>query len=289
MANTKIRDTVFCRYMGTSSHLLSLCNALTGSQYTDPSKITINTLEGSFYSNIKNDISFLMDNLMVVLIEHQTTINPNMPLRFLSYVDELYRRFAQPQQRKIYGRELIQLPTPEFYVFYDGDDTSFDQKTLRLSDAFKTSSNNLELIVHVYNLADGVNDSLKERCKPLKEYSIFSNQYKALRKQDFSIDEAVRQTIRYCLTHDIMKDYITNNEMEVIDMFGFEWNEKEEREALLSAGESRGEARGEARGKFKATLNNIQSLMQSTKWSAEDAMKALNISPSEYSHYSAYL
>lgn len=67
---------------------------------------------------------------MVVLIEHQTTINPNMPLR---------------------------IPSPEFFVFYDGENTSFEQQTLKLSNAFKTESNNLELIVHVYNLAEGMN------------------------------------------------------------------------------------------------------------------------------------
>ncbi len=244
---------------------------------------------GSFYSNIKNDISFLMDNLIVVLIEHQTTINPNMPLRFLSYVDELYRRYTQPQQRKIYGSDLIKLPTPEFFVFYDGDDTSFEQKTLRLSDSFMATSSNLELLVHVYNLADGINQDLKDRCQPLKEYSIFSNQYKALRKQHLGIDEAVHQTIQYCLKHNIMTDYIKNNEMEVSDMFGFEWNEDEYRKALLETGEARGEARGKAQGRFDATLGNIRSLMQSTKWSAEEAMKALNISPAEYSHYRAFL
>ena len=155
MTNRKIRDTVFCHYMSTEQHLLELGNALKGTQYTDPSSITINTLDGSFYSNIKNDISFLMENLMVVLIEHQTTINPNMPLRFLSYVDELFRRYTQPQQKKIYSSELIKLPTPNFYVFYDGDDDSFDRYTLRLSDAFEIPSNSLELTVSVYNLATG--------------------------------------------------------------------------------------------------------------------------------------
>ena len=77
MTNRKIRDTVFCHFMSNESHLLSLCNALNDTGYDESSDITINTLEGSFFSNIKNDISFLLNNLMVVLIEHQTTINPS--------------------------------------------------------------------------------------------------------------------------------------------------------------------------------------------------------------------
>lgn len=181
---------------------------------------------------------------MVVLIEHQTTINPNMPLRFLSYVDELFRRYTQPQQKKIYSSELVKLPTPNFYVFYDGNNDSFDSHTLRLSDAFEIPSNNLELTVSVYNLATGKSKALKNLCQPLNEYSIFSNKYKDFRKQNLTIDESVREATHYCLENNIMYEYLKNNESEVISMFGFEWNEKEEREALLEAGEARGEARG---------------------------------------------
>ena len=260
MTNRKIRDTVFCHYMSTEQNLLELGNALKGTQYTDPSSISINTLDGSFYSNIKNDISFLMENLMVVLIEHQTTINPNMPLRFLSYVDELFRRYTQPQQKKIYSSELVKLPTPNFYVFYDGYDDSFDSHTLRLSDAFEIPSNNLELTVNVYNLATGKSKALKNLCQPLNEYSIFSNKYKDFRKQNMTIDESVRHAPHYCLENNIMYDYLKNNESEVISMFGFEWNEKEEREALLEAGEARGEARGRLLALKELVLDGTVSL-----------------------------
>lgn len=275
MTNRKIRDTVFCHYMSTEQNLLELGNALNGTQYTDPSSISINTLDGSFYSNIKNDISFLMENLMVVLIEHQTTINPNMPLRFLSYVDELFRRYTQPQQKKIYSSELVKLPTPNFYVFYDGNDDSFDRYTLRLSDAFEIPSNNLELTVSVYNLATGKSKALKNLCQPLNEYSIFSNKYKDFRKQNLTIDESVREATHYCLENNIMYDYLKNNESEVISMFGFEWNEKEEREALLEAGEARGEARGitigEARGRLLALKDLVLDGTVSLKTASQKA------------------
>ena len=197
---------------------------------------------------------------MVVLIEHQTTINPNMPLRFLSYVDELFRRYTQPQQKKIYSSELVKLPTPNFYVFYDGNNDSFDSHTLRLSDAFEIPSNNLELTVSVYNLATGKSKALKNLCQPLNEYSIFSNKYKDFRKQNLTIDESVREATHYCLENNIMYEYLKNNESEVISMFGFEWNEKEEREALLEAGEARGEARGRLLALKELVLDGTVSL-----------------------------
>ncbi len=289
MTNRKVRDTVFCHFMSTESHLLSLYNALNEADYDKSSNITINTLEGSFFSNIKNDISFLLNNLMVVLIEHQTTVNPNMPLRFLSYVDELYKRYTSSYHEKIYGKELVKLPAPEFFVFYDGEDTSFEHQILKLSDAFETSSDKLELTVHIYNLADGMNEDLKKKCQPIDEYSIFSNAYKYFRRQGMKIDHAVDAAIHHCLKHNIMTDYLRNNQKEVVDMFGFEWNEREEREALLKVGEARGEARGEERGKTEATTLNIKNLMKSMHLSPEDAMKALGIAPSEFSRYLALL
>ena len=271
MTNRKIRDTVFCHFMSNESHLLSLCNALNDTAYYKSSDITINTLEGSFFSNIKNDISFLLDNLMVVLIEHQTTINPNMPLRFLSYVDELYTRYTSASHKEIYGCKLIKIPAPEFYVFYDGNDTSFEKQTLKLSNAFETQSDKLELTVHVYNLADGMNEELKRKCLPIGEYSFFSNAYKHFRQQKLEIDHAVDAAV----------------------MFGFEWNEKEEREALIEIGEERGEARGEARGlergrlegKLEGKIEAIKDLMGNLKWSPEKAMTALGIAPSEFNRY----
>ena len=289
MTNRKVRDTVFCHFMSTEAHLLTLCNALNGTKYDESTDITINTLEGSFFSNIKNDISFLLDNLMVVLIEHQTTINPNMPLRFLSYVDELYTRYTSSSHKEIYGCKLIKIPAPEFYVFYDGNDTSFEKQTLKLSDAFETQSDKLELTVHVYNLADGMNEELKRKCLPIGEYSFFSNAYKHFRQQKMKIDHAVDAAVKYCLENNVMVDYLKNNQKEVIDMFGFEWNEKEERETLIKIGEERGEARGEERGlergKLEGKIEAIKDLMSNLKWSPEKAMTALGIAPSEFSRY----
>ena len=285
MTNRKIRDTVFCHFMSNESHLLSLCNALNDTGYDESSDITINTLEGSFFSNIKNDISFILNNLMVVLIEHQTTINPNMPLRFLSYVDELYKRYTNTSHKKIYGDDLIKIPAPEFYVFYDGNDTSFEKHTLKLSDAFETQSDKLELTVHVYNLADGMNDELKRKCLPIGEYSIFSNAYKYFRQQKMEIDHAVDAAIKYCLENNVMVDYLKNNQKEVIDMFGFEWNEKEEREALLEIGEERGRLEGKIEGKLEGKIESIKELMRNLNLSPEKAMTALGIAPSEFSRY----
>ena len=91
----------------------------------------------------------------------------------------------------------------------------------------------------------------------------------------------INPNMLYCLDNNVMVDYLKNNKKEVIDMFGFEWNEKEEREALLEIGEERGEARGRLEGK----IESIKELMRNLNWSPEKAMTALGIAPSEFSRY----
>ena len=296
MENKSVRDTMFRHYFngghgsGTPNmRLLSLINALQGADYTDLNLLKINTLDGSFFSSLKNDVSCTMDSTYLILIEHQSTINDNMPVRFLSYADELFKLHLQPFREKIYKSRLVSLPTPEFHVFYDGEDTSFDQKTLRLSRAFAMPGRNLELIVQCHNLNPGKSQLLKALCKPLRDYSSFSNKFKEYRNQNISINDSVRMTIDYCLKNGIMTDYLTDNESEVINMFGFEWNEEDERKALIELGEERGEQRGIAVGEKRGTINSIKNLMLNRHWSAEEAMDAIGIEKSEYQQYLALL
>ena len=118
-----------------------------------------------------------------------------------------------------------------------------------------------------------MNDELKRKCLPIGEYSIFSNAYKHFRQQKLEIDHAVDAAVKYCLENNVMVDYLKNNQKEVIDMFGFEWNEKEERETLLEIGEERGK------------IKSIKELMRNLNLSPEKAMTALGIAPSEFSRY----
>ena len=118
-----------------------------------------------------------------------------------------------------------------------------------------------------------MNEELKRKCLPIGEYSFFSNAYKHFRQQKMEIDHAVDAAVKYCLENNVMVDYLKNNQKEVIDMFGFEWNEKEERETLLDIGEERGK------------IKSIKELMRNLNLSPEKAMTALGIAPSEFSRY----
>ena len=121
-----LKDRLFVRLFGdkgNKQNLLSLFNALNGTAYTDENALQITTIEGVVYMGMKNDISCIIDNTMS-LYEHQSTKNPNMPLRGFMYAGKLYDKYVTRQHLYLYGPRMISLPTPQYYVFYNGTDES---------------------------------------------------------------------------------------------------------------------------------------------------------------------
>ena len=108
-------DSLFRHIFNNKQRLASLYAALTGRR-VKPQEITITTLRGVFFNDIKNDISFRIGDRDIILMEHQSSWNPNMPLRMFWYVGKLYQRQLDSQEI-IYRSRLVKIPAPEFYVF----------------------------------------------------------------------------------------------------------------------------------------------------------------------------
>ena len=153
--NREYKDSVFCDLFyndpEAKKHLLELYNALFGTQYTDPEIVQLIRLEDVLFKNLKNDVAFTVNNQRIVLREHQSTINPNMPLRNLMYIAREYERIVPVRKR--YQKKLIELPTPVFYTFYNGTENYPAEQELLLSNAFTDKANPaLELKVKIINI-----------------------------------------------------------------------------------------------------------------------------------------
>jgi hypothetical protein len=150
--NTKILFSY--KLFNTKEKLLELYNAIMGTNYEDWPAIIINTLEDVLFMSMKNDISFeIYDTL--VLIEHQSTINENMPARMLMYLGRLYEKITDDNPNAIYRRHLVELPTPEFIVLYNGKEDFPKERALKLSTAFKNKNggkNCIDLTLQVINI-----------------------------------------------------------------------------------------------------------------------------------------
>lgn len=166
--NREYKSDVFCMLMEDPERALQLYNAVNGSHYEDASLVEMKTLEGGISLTIRNDAAFIVDARLSIY-EHQSTVSPNMPIRSLIYFTTIIQDMlteGELKSRNLYGRRRVTLPTPEFIVFYNGEENQPDVQELRLSDSFEKPTDNpqlelkciilmLERIRNYWNPADG--------------------------------------------------------------------------------------------------------------------------------------
>ncbi len=269
--NRNYKDTVFRMLFKDRERLLGLYNAVSGRNYTNPEELEIVTLENAVYLGMKNDLAFLID-LNLYLFEHQSTINPNMPLRFLQYVSAEYEKLAA--SKDLYRDRLVQIPAPHFIVFYNGTASCPERQELRLSDAFLTEEEmpELELRVKVLNINGGYNEDLKEQCRTLKEYMQYVTKVRSYAK-DMTIEEAVEKAVEESIQQDILKEFLLQNKAEVTKMSIFEYDEEAVKQAwredAYEDGWKEGMAQGILQGKIDVLLLLLDSLETSESLSEE--------------------
>lgn len=242
------KDTLFRMIFSTRENLLSLYNAVNHSHYTDASELEIVTLKNVVYMNMKNDQAFLLD-MQLNLYEHQSTWNPNMPLRFLMYVAKEYQMLVRNQT--LYASALVKVPTPHFVVFYNGETEQEAETILRLSHSFqqKTDKPELELMVRVLNINLDKKQEVLEACQLLKEYMLLVNKIRRYTDEYKDINQAVEQAVTECIEENILADFLRKNRAEAIEMCIFEYDDKREKELIRKAEYSEGMKEGERIGR----------------------------------------
>ena len=235
---TTYKDRMFRMIFSEKEKLLELYNAVSGKDYKDPELLTINTLENAIYMSMKNDISFLIDSRLS-LYEHQSTYNPNMPLRLLHYISDLYESMVNPI--KLYKSSPVQIPPPRFIVFYNGTEERPEREELCLSRLYSVEEKEicLELKVLVLNINRGHNKELMEACRTLWEYAEYVRRVRLYRKE-MSIEEAVERAITECIAEGILREFLMKNRAEAKAVSIYEYSEEEhirmEREDAFQAG-----------------------------------------------------
>ena len=218
--NRRYKDSVFVDFFSedrtAKANFLALYNALHGTDYQSTTILKNIRLKQVLYMSFANDVSYLVDNKIIVLAEHQSTINPNMPIRCLEYIARLYEQFYKSKEK--YSRKQLAIPTPEFYVFYNGKEPYRGDSLLKLSDSFTQTHDEyaLELSVKVVNINYDKASEILKRCKPLKQYSLFVD---AVRR-NIAVDKehGFEKAIKECIQNDILREYLQRKSKEVLNM-----------------------------------------------------------------------
>ena len=309
--NRNYKDSVFVDLFAyditAKENFISLYNALHGTNLdvktTDVQPVM---LEQVLYMKYYNDIAMLIDGKIVILIEHQSTINQNMPFRFLEYIARIYEKITTKDEK--FGRKLVKLPIPEFYVFYNGKDDYPTESMMKLSDAFmqlgedcglKNQLENvnypLEISVKVININVDKENPILKRCETLKQYSEFIEEVRS--NIEHAVSEPFTSAIKEAIKKGFLSDYLNRKSTEVQNMLLAEYDydtdiavqRKEAFNDGILQGRNEGIAIGEERGitigrNEGISLGITQGAYQKAVETAR-SMKSENMSVSLIAHF----
>ena len=228
---SKFKDNVFCMLYRDKRNLLELYNALNNSAYTNVDDLQVTTLNGGSYMKYKNDASFLLC-MSLYMFEQQSSKNPNMPLRFLHYVSDVFRELFSNSM--LHRRSMIKIPVPHFVTFYNGLEKWIeDEEEIRLSDMYEISTDNpeLELKVRVININEDVH--ILNKCKTLRDYMTFVNKVRfKMGVEGDDVRIAVTEAMDECIDEDILVDFFEQHREEVVEVSIYDYDEEEVRKVL---------------------------------------------------------
>ena len=280
-ARRDYKDTIFRRLFQDRENLLSLYNAVNHTSYTDAEDLTVVTLENAVYMNMKNDVAFLLDSRLS-LYEHQSTWNPNMPLRDLFYVSRTYQGLVKDET--LYSSKRLRLPAPHFLVFYNGTEEREERSILKLSNSFEYAGTqkeepNLELKVLVLNINQGNNKELLEVCRTLREYMIFVDRIRLYTKT-MELDAAAEKAVDECIHEGVLSDFLRKNRGEAIELSIFEYDEERELKLIRRAEYEEGREDGLKQGRLAAIKNLVAKKLEKGKTAeqiAEDLEEEVSV------------
>ncbi len=206
---------------------LDLYNALNGTDYSDPSALKVTTIENVIYMTMRNDVSFLIDDQMV-LYEQQSTVNKNMPLRGFLYFAQLYNEYLSANKKDPNRSGKIELPTPKFIVFYNGPRDKPDEYTMKLSESFihGDGSGAYEWTAFVKNINENHNKALQKKCKALYDYTRFVAKVRENSRKGLNESDAIGKALDEAIRENLLDGFFVRQKAEVIGMILTEFNEE---------------------------------------------------------------
>lgn len=245
-ANRIYKSRIFSMLFSDRNELLKLYNAINGTSYDDPELLQINTLENAVYMSMQNDVSFIIE-MRLHLYEHQSTYSPNLPVRYLLYVADVYSDYTKDMN--LYGSRPVKLPTPKFVIFYNGQAEQPDRKEVKLSELFTISESepSLELTAVMLNINKGHNRKLMETCRTLHDYAEYTSRVREY-AAEMSLDEAVECAITECISEGILADFLRKNRAEAKKVSIYEYDEERHMRQTREEGVEEGFASGLEQG-----------------------------------------
>ena len=263
---------LFCKDQKSGKeNFISLYNALHQTNLNlETTTLEEVNIENILYMALSNDIAMLVDGRLVVLVEHQSTINENMPLRLLEYGTRIYEQIVPSDDR--YEKKMIKIPYPEFYVFYNGTEEYPVEKELRLSDAFfipedkysKAKKISLEILVKVININIDKENPILKQCRALQEYSTLIELIRENKRQNPKAP--LEKALSKAINDGILEEYLKRKSTEVRNMliaeYSYETDIKVQRREAFRLGKEEGVNIGRVEGAEQKAIETAKNLLK---------------------------
>ena len=282
--NRIYKDRLYKMIFNDKSELLKLYNAINGTHYDDPAMLTITTLDNAIYMTMENDLSFIID-MRLALYEQQSTVNPNLPLRFLMYIADIYSAYVKDMN--IYSSKKLQIPLPSFVIFYNGVQSQPDKSEFLLSELFHPTTDEpaLELKAVMLNINKGHNQELMNACHTLRDYSEYVARIRTY-SGELPFADAVEKAITECIQENILRDFLLKNRAEAKAMSIYEYDEAKTMRMFRDEGYEEGKIQTTIEMCLEFNLSSdeiLQRLMTKFQLSENEAREYLDKSAAQNS------
>ena len=219
VAKYAAKDSVFTSLFREPKYLLQLYQALHPEdlEATEDSikNVTItNVLLDQYY----NDVGFQIGEKLIILVEQQSSWSINIVVRCLLYLAQTYQEYFESTKQNVYGSKKLELPRPELYVIFTGNRKTRPEY-LYLSKEFFGGDGSV-LDVKVKMIYDGKEGDI------INQYVAFTKIYNGQVKLHGRTREAVLETIRICKDQNVLSEYLSSREKEVVDIMMTLFNEE---------------------------------------------------------------
>lgn len=238
-----VRDSVFRHLFLEPKYALQLYRILHPEDTTaTEADISYLTITKEITNGIRNDLGMYIGGKFLIMIEAQTTWSENIVIRIFIYLAEIWKNYIAQNGLDVFSSKDLNLPIPELYVVYTGERKS-RPAVLKLSEhIFHGACKDVELAVHmIYNG--------KEEKDILSQYISFTKQVKYFFQKYGRTSKAAEELFRYCIDHNILKEYLLSRQEEVTSMLDVIFDDtihrRKQQEEAFAAGEARGKKAGE--------------------------------------------
>lgn len=210
-AKYTIKDSVFSDLFMIKKYLLQMYKTLHPEDQTvTEDDLSYVTIENVLVNDIYNDLGIMRGDKAIILVKAQSLWTMNIIIRALLYLAKSYQEYININELDVYSSETVRIPKPELYVLYTGNRKERPD-TITLSKDFFGADTDIEVTIHMLYGKENGKDIISQ-------YVAFTKVYDEQKKIYGRTRKAVEETIRICKDKDILKEYLSSREKEVIDI-----------------------------------------------------------------------